>query len=64
MPAAPIAKLGGVDIGEQVLAGTEQYRRDCEVQFIDESGAQVFSNGRDPAADAHVAATGSGPGGP
>src|SRR3954468_24091403 len=47
-----VTKLGQVETPEQVLAGTEQHRRDGEVHLVDETGREILADGGDAAADA------------
>src|SRR3954451_11633079 len=39
-----VTKLGQVETPEQVLAGTEQHRRDGEVHLVDETGREILAD--------------------
>src|SRR5579863_2102723 len=56
-----IAERAQVEVPEQLLAGAEQHGSDREMQLVDETRAQVLTDGVDASAQAYVAAAGGAP---
>ena len=54
MLGALITALGCVDTGQKVLAGTEQRRRNCNVNLVDERGAKILADGSHATAEPDV----------
>jgi hypothetical protein len=54
--AALISETRNVNAGEKALARAQENRRDGNVHFINETGAQVLPDGRHPASKPHILA--------
>lgn len=49
-----VSELRKIDSGEEAFAAAEQYGRDGDVHFVDQTGLKVLADGRGSAADAHI----------
>ena len=42
---AVVAQREGIEVGEKVFAGAEEYRADRDMHFVDETGFEILADG-------------------